>query len=229
MSEQAGTGETSPVPTDDRMPTSDGSDGVATPTSGGDAAVPRRQRWTRRSPWLAFGIAATVLVVDQLTKMWAEATLTRGERTPLLGDALGIQLIYNPGAAFSLGGNTTWIFTIAAAVGVGVTAWFAWRTRSRAWAVALGLVLGGAFTHLLDRMFREPSFGQGHVVDFIAYFDWFIGNVADIALFFGVATFLTLELLGVRLRPERSDPAGSAESSAGGGADRVDVAERDAA
>ncbi|MDG4774823.1 signal peptidase II [Solwaraspora sp. WMMD792] len=207
MSEQDGTDETAHEPTD-----------------GGTAArAPRQQRWTRRAPWLAFGIAATVLVVDQLTKLWAEATLTRGERTPLIGDALGIQLIYNPGAAFSFGENTTWVFTIAAAIGVGVTAWFAWRARSRAWAAALGLVLGGAFTHLLDRLFREPSFGQGHVVDFIAYFDWFIGNVADIALFFGVVTFLTLELLGIRLRPESSDssdssePSGESETSVGGG------------
>ncbi|WFE24995.1 signal peptidase II [Solwaraspora sp. WMMD791] len=217
MSEQAGTDET-----------------IHEPTDGGTAArAPRQQRWTRRAPWLAFGIAATVLVVDQLTKMWAEATLTRGERTPLIGDALGIQLIYNPGAAFSMGENTTWVFTIAAAIGVGVTAWFAARARSRGWAVALGLVLGGAFTHLLDRLFREPSFGQGHVVDFIAYFDWFIGNVADIALFFGVVTFLTLELRGIRLRPdaaEKSESSESSESSAGGGgADGVDVREGGAA
>ncbi|MFV2022211.1 signal peptidase II [Micromonospora sp. LOL_023] len=197
MSEQAGPGETTHEPTD----------------SSTAVSAPRQQRWTRRAPWLAFGLAATVLVVDQLTKMWAEATLTRGERTPLIGDALGIQLIYNPGAAFSMGENTTWVFTIAAAIGVGVTAWFAARARSRAWAVSLGLVLGGAFTHLLDRLFREPSFGQGHVVDFIAYFDWFIGNVADIALFFGVVTFLTLELRGVRLRPDSAESPESAESS----------------
>lgn len=203
MSEQAGTGETPPVPTDSSTPTTtdSGSGGSGTGVGG----APRRQRFTRHAPWLAFGIAAVVLVADQLSKVWAEATLTRGERTPLLGDALGIQLVYNPGAAFSMGANSTWIFTIAAAIGVGVTAWFAWRTRSRAWAVSLGLVLGGAFTHLLDRLFRDPSFGQGHVVDFIAYFDWFVGNVADIALFFGVVTFLGLEMLGVRLRPDSAE------------------------
>jgi signal peptidase II len=193
MSEQAGPGETIHEPTDSSTPVS----------------APRQQRWTRRAPWLAFGIAAVVLVADQLSKVWAEATLTRGERTPLLGDALGIQLVYNPGAAFSMGANSTWVFTIAAAVGVGVTAWFAWRARSRAWAVSLGLVLGGAFTHLLDRLFRDPSFGQGHVVDFIAYFDWFVGNIADIALFFGVVTFLGLETFGIRLRPDSADSSKS--------------------
>jgi len=159
-------------------------------------------RWSRFAPGIAVGIALVVLVVDQLTKVWAEATLTLGERTPILGGALGIQLAYNPGAAFSLGADTTWVFTILAGIGVLVVAWFVWRVRSRAWAICLGLLLGGATTHFLDRMFRDPSFGQGHVVDFIAYFNWFIGNVADIALFFGVVMFLVLTLRGTPLRPE---------------------------
>lgn len=168
------------------------------------------QRWSRRAPWLAAGTAVAVVAVDQLSKWWAETTLIRGERTPLLGDALGIQLIYNPGAALSIGAGATWIFTIVTAVGVLAGLWYAWRVRSRAWAVPLGLILGGATTHLGDRLFREPSFGQGHVVDFIAYFDWFIGNVADIAIFVGAVLFLVLTWLGLTLRPE-SNP-GPAEN-----------------
>jgi signal peptidase II len=168
----------------------------------------------RAAPWLAVAIAVVVLVVDQLTKVWAEATLSIGERTPVLGDALGIQLAYNPGAAFSLGANATWVFTILAGVGVVIVAYFTWRVRSRAWAVCLGLLLGGATTHFLDRMFRDPSFGQGHVVDFIAYFNWFIGNVADIALFAGVVLFLLLTLRGTPLRPE---PEAHAEPEAPAG------------
>jgi signal peptidase II len=170
--------------------------------------------WSRFAPWIAVLIGVVVLVVDQLTKVWAEATLTMGERTPLLGDALGIQLAYNPGAAFSLGANATWVFTILAGVGVLVVAWFVWRVRSRVWAVCLGLLLGGATTHFLDRMFRDPSFGQGHVVDFIAYFNWFIGNIADIALFFGVVMFLVLTLRGIPLRPAH-DVEGAAEVAPG--------------
>ena len=156
---------------------------------------------TPAAPWIAVAIAVAVLAADQLSKFWAEQTLTLGERMPLIGDALGIQLVYNPGAAFSLGAGTTWIFTILAGIGSIVALWFAWRVQSRAWAVCIGLLLGGAITHFLDRLLRAPSFGQGHVVDFIAYFDWFIGNVADIAIFAGAVMLLVLTARGVSLRP----------------------------
>jgi signal peptidase II len=165
------------------------------------ATAPRTQRWTRRAPLLAVGVALVVLTVDQLSKEWAEANLPVGERLPLLGDALGIRLIYNPGAAFSIGTGATWVFTIVAAGAVVAAAWFTWRVRSRQWAICLGLFLGGAVTHLLDRLLRAPSFGQGHVVDFIAYFDWFVGNVADIALFAAAVLVVTLSALGFTPRP----------------------------
>ena len=168
---------------------------------GTQAVVGREQRWTRSAPWIAAGIALVVLIVDQLSKAWAEATLQLGVRTPVLGDALGIKLIYNPGAAFSIGTGFTWIFTLVAAAAVGVGVWFTWQVRSRAWAVCLGLLVGGATTHLLDRLFRPPSFGMGHVVDFIAYFDWFVGNVADIALFAAGVLVVTLSALGFTPRP----------------------------
>jgi signal peptidase II len=160
------------------------------------------RKWTRHAPWIAIGIALVVLAVDQLSKMWAEANLLVGRRFPLVGDALGIQLIYNPGAAFSIGSGATWVFTIAAGGAVVAAAWFAWRVRSRAWSVCIGLFLGGAVTHFLDRLLRAPSFGQGHVVDFIAYFDWFVGNVADIALFAAGVLVVTLSALGLTLRPD---------------------------
>ncbi|MHA6617894.1 signal peptidase II [Pseudonocardia sp. DLS-67] len=165
------------------------------------ATATRAQRWTRGAPWIAVGLALVVLAVDQLSKLWATTNLTEGERLPLLGDALGIKLIYNPGAAFSIGAGSTWIFTIVAAGAVVAGGCYAWQVRSRPWAVCIGLLLGGAVTHLLDRLFRAPSFGQGHVVDFIAYFDWFIGNVADIALFAGGVLLLVLSWLGFTLRP----------------------------
>lgn len=175
------------------------------------AARRRTQHFTSAAPWVALAIAVVVVAVDQSSKFWAEQTLTLGERTPLLGDALGIQLVYNPGAAFSLGADVTWVFTILAGVGVVVTAWFAWRVRSRAWALCLGLLLGGAVTHFLDRLLRAPAFGQGHVVDFIAYFDWFIGNVADIAIFGGAVLLLALVALGFTLRPVGTDETRGAE------------------
>lgn len=183
----------------------------------GTADPPRRrrvQRWTSAAPWIAGTIAVAVLAADQLSKFWAEKALTLGERTPLIGDVLGVQLVYNPGAAFSLGAGTTWIFTILAGIGVIVALWFAWRVRSRAWAICLGLLLGGATTHFLDRLLRAPSFGQGHVVDFIAYFNWFIGNIADIAIFAGAVMLLVLTALGLSMRPAAAtaEPEATTES-----------------
>jgi signal peptidase II len=147
--------------------------------------------------WLSFGVAVLVLVVDQLTKWWALASLTPGVRRPLIGDLLGLQLTTNSGAAFSVGTQSTWVFTIIAAAAVIVIVWFAWGLRSALWAVALGLVLGGAATHLGDRLFRPPAFGEGHVIDFIAYANLFIGNVADIAIVGGAVFVVLLMVFGV--------------------------------
>jgi signal peptidase II len=137
-----------------------------------------------------------VLLADQATKFWAVTSLTGRAPIPVLGQFLSLQLIYNPGAAFSIGRGTTWIFTGFAAAAVVVLWRLAARTRTTAGLVVLGLLLGGAVTHLLDRLFRPPGFGVGHVVDFINYNGWFIGNVADIALVLGAATLALLNVTG---------------------------------
>ena len=166
-----------------------------------DAAAPRP---SHRLYAVTIGLALLVILLDQASKFWAEATLTVGESTPIIGDLLRFQLIYNPGAAFSIGVGFTWIFTIIAAVAVVALAIFAWRVTSPAWAILLGLLLGGATTHLGDRLFREPSFAQGHVVDFIGYGNLFIGNVADIVIV-GCGVFGVI--LMARGVPFRKEPA----------------------
>ena len=70
----------------------------------------KRVRW-RLTGW-AFLIAVVVVLIDQGTKVWAEATLAEHERIPLVGNLLGLQLAYNPGAAFSLGEGSTWVFAL---------------------------------------------------------------------------------------------------------------------
>jgi signal peptidase II len=150
--------------------------------------------------WFAIAIAVAVVLVDQLTKLWAVTTLSLDSSVPVIGDFIRFQLIYNSGAAFSMGTNSTWVFTIIAAAAVIVIGWYAWRVESKLWMLALGLLLGGAATHLGDRLFRPPAFGQGHVVDFIGYGNFFIGNVADIVLFCGAVMLVILALTGVRMR-----------------------------
>lgn len=162
-------------------------------------------RVTRRPLVLALLVLAVlVLAVDQLTKVWAVANLTEGERTPLLGDLLGLSLLYNPGAALSFATGMTWVFTIAAVVVAIVILRVANRLGSRGWTIALGLLLGGAVGNLLDRLLRPPALARGHVVDFIAYGDFFVGNVADIAIVAAAALIVLLTLRGIGVDGSRA-------------------------
>lgn len=173
------------------------------PTRTSDAATTlRRSTRLRSATLLAFLVALVAVAIDQLTKLWAETTLVMGERHPLLGDLLAIQLVFNPGAAFSLGSSATPIITIVAILGTAFAGWLAWRTTSKLWAVGLGIILGGALGNVIDRLARFPGPGRGHVVDFIAYANWFIGNVADIFVFAGLALCVTLAFTGKRMRLE---------------------------
>ncbi len=144
----------------------------------------RTSRRSRR--WLlvtgTFLLGGLVVAVDQMTKAWAEATLPMGERIPLIGDILSLQLAYNPGAAFSFGEGSTWVFTLVAIAAVIAAIVFAGRVQRPAWAIVIGALGGAAASHAGDRLFRSPGFAHGHVVDFLAYGNWFIGNVADIII-----------------------------------------------
>lgn len=73
------------------------------------------------------------------------------------------------------------------------------RLGSTGWAVALGLLLGGTLGNLNDRLIRNPGFGRGHVIDFIAYGNFFVGNVADIATTVAAGLLMILYFRGVRL------------------------------
>lgn len=151
-------------------------------------------------------LSVAVLVTDQVTKVWAVATFVEGERTPLLGDLLGLTLLYNPGAALSLATDMTWLLTVVAVVVVVTIVRVAPRLGSRGWAWALGLLLGGAAGNLVDRLVREPGVGRGHVVDFIAYGDLFVGNVADIAIVVAAGLIVLLSLRGIGVDGSRPGP-----------------------
>ncbi|QZY51332.1 signal peptidase II [Leucobacter tenebrionis] len=172
--------------------------------------IRRRGVFTRWAPLITAVVAAVTIVADQLSKLWAETELSTSRRVPVLGDLLGFQLVFNPGAAFSMGEQFTWVFAVVAGLAAIGVCLVAWRTRSLAWAVAWGLLLGGALTHLADRLFRAPGFARGHVVDFIAYGNWFIGNIADIAIFAAAVTLLLLTLRGIGMRA--ATPAGTSFS-----------------
>lgn len=168
-------------------------------------------------------LAAAVLIADQLSKHWAVSALSDGRRMAVISDVIQLRLVYNPGAAFSIGTGATWVFTIAAAAGVATVLFIGRRLGSRPWTAGLGVVLGGATSHLLDRLFRAPGFARGHVVDFIDYNGFFVGNVADIALTGGAALLMVLVLRDIPL--SGIEPASATDSQPASDADSEPASE----
>jgi signal peptidase II len=149
-------------------------------------------------------LGATALVavaLDQWVKWLCTEHLTEGKPVRILGGLVYLSLLRNSGAAFSFGTGHTWIFPVITLVVIGWIIWMATRLRSVPWALSLGLVLGGAFGNLGDRLFRAPGPFQGHVVDMISVFAPYgerfaVFNVADSCLTVGVALAVLLELTG---------------------------------
>ncbi|MWB98666.1 signal peptidase II [Agromyces seonyuensis] len=176
-------------------------------------------------------IALAAYGLDQFTKYLVVENLTPGEIVPVLGPVLEWQFVRNPGAAFSMASGMTWIFTILAAAVITVIIWFAGKIKSTAWAVVFGLLLGGVLGNLTDRLFREPSFGLGHVVDFIST-PWLlpaIYNVADICIVSSMVLFLILSIRGIGLdgTRETKDGGGSTSDAAEPAAEAAPSADAD--
>ncbi|GAA3288640.1 signal peptidase II [Arthrobacter citreus] len=202
--------------------------GAASPTARAGAHV--RPAWSGYALIMA-ACAVLALGLDQLTKWWVESTMTLGQITDVLPPVLRWHYILNPGAAFSIGTDYTWVFTIIMVAVSGFLIYLMLKVRSLSWAVALGLVLGGALGNLTDRLFRAPSFGQGHVVDFIALPNFAIFNIADSCVVCGVILVCLLTLRGTGMDGKRDVPHGSAAGNdgAGNGAAVTDGAGNDAA
>jgi signal peptidase II len=170
-----------------------------------DQPVPPRRSRAR----LLLGLAAAVLALDVATKLLVVATLSDRDPLRLLGGAVYLTEARNTGAAFSFAEGATVVFTLIAVAVVVVIVRSARRLYSTGWAVALALVLGGAVGNLLDRVFRDPGFLRGGVVDFISLFDpygqvWPIFNVADSAIVCGGVLGAVLAFRGIEFDGGRS-------------------------
>lgn len=144
-------------------------------------------------------ISLLVIVVDQVTKLWIERSMTLGESFAVL-PVLDIVRAHNSGAAFSFladaGGWQRWAFSLLA-VGVSIALVFWLRKLALAThallASGLVLILGGAIGNVIDRI------EHGYVVDFVhahwgtAYFAAF--NVADAAISIGAGLVILDALL----------------------------------
>lgn len=159
---------------------------------------------------ITLGVAAGVVVLDQLSKLWAVATLEGQAPRELLGPLLSLRFVRNPGAAFSLAGNYTLVISGLAIVVSVVIVRTSRTLTSNWWAVVLGGVLGGAVGNLTDRILRAPGPGRGHVVDFLALPNFPIFNVADMSLVGAAILAVLLTLRGVEMseEPEVSTASG---------------------
>jgi signal peptidase II len=165
-----------------------------------DESAEHDQRQNRRPElrlWL--GVVVVVYALDQLTKWWAQRALSDGRPRHVVGDLIQFRLAHNAGAAFSTGTSYTVVLTLIALTVIAICLRMAGRLRSRGWAVALGLVVGGALGNVTDRLFRDPSPFRGHVVDFIELPHWPIFNVADSAITIAAVLFVWLAYRGIRL------------------------------
>lgn len=125
-----------------------------------------------------FSLACVIWAIDFLTKNWAVENLSGAPRQ-VIGSFLQLTLLRNPGAAFSLATEFTIVFTVISIAVLIFIARYAARITSPWWAYVAGLVLGGVLGNLSDRLFREPGFLYGHVIDWIEIPNWPIFNVAD--------------------------------------------------
>jgi signal peptidase II len=173
---------------------SDDSAGSASASTG--SGVPAGNRRLVR---VTFSVAAAVVVLDQLTKFLAVRYLEGQPPVELIGTWVRLLFLRNSGAAFSIGTGVTFIFTAIAVTVVVVIVRTSRKLGSLGWAIALGGLLGGAVGNLLDRLFREPGFLQGHVVDFIAVPNFAVFNIADSAIVCSAILMVLLSLRGVEL------------------------------
>ena len=135
-----------------------------------------------RARWPLFiGLAASIVIVDQLTKLWLTSILGPGERREVLGDLVRIVHSQNTGALFGLFKDQALLFGL---VSVGVVALIVWyhgsAGRNTLTSIALGLLLGGALGNMADR------FRLGYVVDWVdvglGNLRFYTFNVADSAI-----------------------------------------------
>ncbi|QXE37341.1 signal peptidase II [Streptomyces sp. GMY02] len=160
------------------------------------ADQPGRPKGRRRIAAL-FTVALLAYLLDLGTKMLVVAKLEHHEPIEVIGDLLKFEAIRNPGAAFGVGEAFTVIFTIIAATVIVVIARLARKLYSLPWAIALGLLLGGALGNLTDRIFRSPGVFQGAVVDFIAPAHFAVFNLADSAIVCGGILIVLLSFRGL--------------------------------
>ena len=159
-----------------------------------------------------------MVVLDLATKLVVVATIAPGEDIRVLGGLLYLTQWRNVGAAFSFAEGATVLFSLVAVAVAVVIVRTARRLYSTGWAVTLGLVLGGAVGNLIDRIFSDPGFLRGGVVDFLSVFGpdarYFpVFNVADSAITCGGILGVLLALRGIEFDGTRARDKEASEAA----------------
>ncbi|MFW3475663.1 signal peptidase II [Streptomyces microflavus] len=151
----------------------------------------------KRKILVLIGVAVVAYLMDLVSKLIVVAKLEHQPPIDIIGDWLQFRALRNPGAAFGFGEAFTVIFTIIAAGVIVVVIRLARKLYSLPWAIALGLLLGGALGNLTDRIFRAPGVFEGAVVDFIAPKHFAVFNLADSAIVCGGILIVILSFKGL--------------------------------
>ncbi len=156
--------------------------------------------------WRWLFLAAVLIVLDQVTKVYFDSSLRYGQRINVL-PFFDFTLLYNPGAAFSFlaqaEGWQRWFFTILGVLASAFILGMMHKNRSnKRMMLALTLILGGALGNVIDRI------AYGHVVDFLLFYwkDWYYPafNIADTGITLGAILLILDELLRLRGQHARS-------------------------
>ncbi|MFJ9056126.1 signal peptidase II [Streptomyces sp. NPDC102409] len=181
------------------IPDAEGADGAEPQQPAGGSSPAGGEPAARGGKKVLVLLVVTVLayLLDLGSKMLVVAKLEHEEPIEIFGDWLKFDAIRNAGAAFGIGEAFTVIFTAIAAVVIIVIVRLARKLYSLPWAIALGLLLGGALGNLTDRVFRAPGVFEGAVVDFIAPAHFAVFNLADSAIVCGGILIVILSFKGL--------------------------------
>jgi signal peptidase II len=155
---------------------------------------------------ILFATAALVYATDAITKIIAVEQLTGRRPVQIIGTFFQLELVRNPGAAFSIGVGMTIVFSLLSVAVIIAILRTAGRLGSAGWAVVFGLVLGGALGNLTDRVVRSPGFLRGHVIDFFHLTHWPVFNVADSAFTVAAVIVVLLVLRNIPLEGGTAEP-----------------------
>lgn len=164
-----------------------------------------------RLPFIAYGLAVLVIVLDQASKIWITSRMMPGDSVTIL-PFLDFRYTQNTGVSYGLFNNFgdlgRWLLSLFAMIVATTLAWWVWKAEKRLSALGVGLIIGGAVGNLIDRV------RLGWVIDFVdvskLHFPW-IFNIADSAISIGVVLFLIELVITPDKKPAPAQAGKSAE------------------